>query len=278
MSVPATNAMARNLVWRMFRDAADEDYLVARWAALEGLNHQFLWSAQQALEKYLKAALLLNDRSISDDKHALKDLYHKLLPVVGDLLPMVLCPPNYFEEPGLPFEGARYPRWFDFQTLLEFISRVDLIGNPNVRYRQHSITFFGYDLHKFDEVCFLLRRVCVPLDMPYASTGGTYRSVLTRDRRLQSKRTLSFQDHPSTKKSRRLIRIFKCRNFSYFEKESRNAGLILARRSATNSPISLQARMPGEGIEAVKWLLNVGKFRKDEAKELRDFMQRIEQA
>lgn len=45
---------------RIFRDAADEDYVVARLAYKKMLGRQFLWSSNQAVEKYLKAASLCN--------------------------------------------------------------------------------------------------------------------------------------------------------------------------------------------------------------------------
>lgn len=43
-----------------FRDQADRDYIAARLACRFELIPQFLWSSQQALEKYLKAILLYN--------------------------------------------------------------------------------------------------------------------------------------------------------------------------------------------------------------------------
>lgn len=43
-----------------FRDQADRDYILARLACRYELFPQFLWSSQQAIEKYLKAILLYN--------------------------------------------------------------------------------------------------------------------------------------------------------------------------------------------------------------------------
>lgn len=43
-----------------FRDQADRDYIAARLACRHELFPQFLWSSQQAIEKYLKAILLYN--------------------------------------------------------------------------------------------------------------------------------------------------------------------------------------------------------------------------
>lgn len=45
---------------RSFRDMADGDYIVARMAMASQLVPQFLWSSQQAFEKYLKYILLIN--------------------------------------------------------------------------------------------------------------------------------------------------------------------------------------------------------------------------
>jgi HEPN domain-containing protein len=47
----------------VFRKQADLDYIAARSNFKLKLRQQFLWSAQQAIEKYLKAILLFNGKS-----------------------------------------------------------------------------------------------------------------------------------------------------------------------------------------------------------------------
>lgn len=47
----------------VFRNQADCDYIAARANFRMQLRQQFLWSGQQALEKYLKAILLFNGQS-----------------------------------------------------------------------------------------------------------------------------------------------------------------------------------------------------------------------
>ena len=47
----------------VFRKQADYDYIAARANYRMRLRQQFLWSAHQAVEKYLKATLLFNGRS-----------------------------------------------------------------------------------------------------------------------------------------------------------------------------------------------------------------------
>jgi HEPN domain-containing protein len=57
---------------RAFRDMADRDYLAARLACRADLMPQFLWSAQQAIEKYLKCILLLNRIPAQKVRHDIK--------------------------------------------------------------------------------------------------------------------------------------------------------------------------------------------------------------
>lgn len=52
-----------------FRDQADRDYITARLACRNELFPQFLWSAHQAIEKYLKAILLYNRINANQVKH-----------------------------------------------------------------------------------------------------------------------------------------------------------------------------------------------------------------
>jgi HEPN domain-containing protein len=54
-----------------FRDQADRDYIAARLACRHELFPQFLWSSQQAIEKYLKAILLYNRIKANNVKHDL---------------------------------------------------------------------------------------------------------------------------------------------------------------------------------------------------------------
>lgn len=56
-----------------FRDQADRDYILARLACRHELYPQFLWSSQQAIEKYLKAVLLYNRIEAKNINHSLDD-------------------------------------------------------------------------------------------------------------------------------------------------------------------------------------------------------------
>ena len=47
-----------NIATRSFRDVADQDYIAARLCYRSNLMVQFVWMAEQAIEKYLKAILV----------------------------------------------------------------------------------------------------------------------------------------------------------------------------------------------------------------------------
>jgi HEPN domain-containing protein len=63
---------------RSFRDVADGDYISARVCYQSNLKQQFLWASLQAVEKYLKAILLYNDRSTKRLSHDLEAAYERL--------------------------------------------------------------------------------------------------------------------------------------------------------------------------------------------------------
>lgn len=72
-----------------FRDQADRDYIAARLACRAELYPQFLWAAQQAVEKYLKAILLYNRIKAPKVGHNLMAAmeFTKQLPFVIELSP-----------------------------------------------------------------------------------------------------------------------------------------------------------------------------------------------
>jgi len=67
-----------NAIDRMFRNSADEDYIIARIAYFNGFNSHFLWNSYQSIEKYLKSILLYNRENISGEKHNVVLLYDRV--------------------------------------------------------------------------------------------------------------------------------------------------------------------------------------------------------
>lgn len=122
---------------RSFRNMADGDYIAARMAIRAGLMHQFLWSSQQAIEKYLKGILLFN-RIPAKVGHDIE----KAMTLTAQL----------------PFRIERRPQSD------KFIKHIAQVGE--YRYLDVSTYLHGYALLDLDMAVWDLRRYCQPLRMP----------------------------------------------------------------------------------------------------------------
>ena len=123
-----------------FRDQADRDYIAARLACRADLMPQFLWSAQQAVEKYLKAILLYN-------RVPAKKVGHD----IASALQLVEAIPN------TPFTinlSARTP---------EFINH--LVTHGQNRYIEKPYYVDGHILVDLDLTVWELRRYCQVLNV-----------------------------------------------------------------------------------------------------------------
>lgn len=145
-------------VQEIFIDTGDEDYITARWLFLNQLSRQFFWSAAQSLEKYLKAALLLNGHSVKKYNHDLIGLFKKASNFARSLIPPHLKAP---EQVRLFSENRNL--WGDSATE-KFISRIHEHGDPSNRYDYFGIILEPSDLYKLDQVVFALRNITCKLD------------------------------------------------------------------------------------------------------------------
>lgn len=131
---------------RHFRDSADGDYIMARMAHRLRLPQQFLWLAHQAVEKYLKAILLMNGFNAKPDKkkdgHDLMYFYRRVKAM-----------------PDLPVD---FPAKLD-----DFVSHLGEMGMS--RYLDFPIQTRGNDLLRLDESVWHLRRFCQTLNDPTES-------------------------------------------------------------------------------------------------------------
>ena len=146
----AKNAIVRE----MFIDTADDNYIVARWCAIEGVNTDFLWLSVHALEKYMKAALLLNEKAKKIRSHDIKILYPMIVELASDLLP---------SGPLRRPDNLNDIRWHD-EDAEAFIMRIHRDGDENSRYRVSGYAIHPDYLHKLDKMVFSIRRLCKPLD------------------------------------------------------------------------------------------------------------------
>lgn len=143
--IPAPeHAKINQFAIRCFRDTGDADYIAARLAIRSGLAQPFLWSAEQAVEKYIKCILMLNRRTT-------EGLLHK----IGDALERV--------NSTLPFkiELDKHEAKI-FQHLVSW--------NAD-RYLLHSFTLHSVEVLHLDKLVWKLRQYCEPLDvLHYADT------------------------------------------------------------------------------------------------------------
>lgn len=246
-SSPLHNVRTRSSIWRMFRDAADEDYLVARIAAKSSLQHQFCWSAQQAIEKYLKAILLLNGHSVVEYGHRLPEMFKKAESICGDLLPIMLCPPSNF--PSFSEFSVRS----GFIPFADFISRIDTLGDPNNRYRSFSVAFDFYDLNHLDQTCFFLRRVAFPLELE-VMPGKSAREFLGDNRLIQLHTTFSFTKLPHVRSKSINMKAFRWRNFAFYFESASKTGKITKGFTAINSELYLGFTGASADLDAMRWI------------------------
>jgi len=152
-----------SLVDDFFIKTADDNYVVARWCADIRMDVDFFWLALHCLEKYLKAALVLNGRSAKNYGHDIKALYADVHPLAPELLPITLTVPDWL--PDRVFSIGE-------EATEKFIERIYLYGQPDNRY-----LFVGYikrpaDLLKLDQLVFAIRRLCQPLECHFLRMRG----------------------------------------------------------------------------------------------------------
>ncbi|MGD9538792.1 MAG: hypothetical protein AB7P52_16035 [Alphaproteobacteria bacterium] len=171
-----------NLVHELFVRTADENYITARWCAINQLNTDFLWLAVHALEKYLKAALLVNGRSsvrsVPGQKpynHDIVRLYAEVKTLAGPLLPDNLTKPANLDT----------YHWLD-RTAEQFMEHLLRNGNAHNRYLIYGYVTRSQDLHMLDAMVFAIRRLICPLDEVWLPGRDpqkptfTHRELLTR--------------------------------------------------------------------------------------------------
>lgn len=234
------------------------------------LHHQFLWSAQQAVEKYLKCAHLLNIGPVLrfSNRHDLVPLFEAVADFSGVLIPDLSIPHNVFVV-------ERYGRSVKPELYRSFVERLEQEGSPDVRYRQYSISPEKYDLHRLDELCFLLRRICMPIDMEATGLEKTYRQLLKESPNWQPHPTLKALNPYGSQTNKELLEILHWCNFSFSEDTAIEEGKFANGRPAQNSEIFMTVqRLPDpEAAEALEWLINSVKLSRQDRHHIRENIQ-----
>jgi len=153
VNVARRKALQSTVIDELFVRTADENYIVARWCANNHLYTDFFWLIVHAVEKYLKAVLLYNGRSVLSYSHNIVALYDILAGFAGKLLPKELSVPEWCT--ALP----------NTLPTRQFVAYLFRRGNADNRYALHGYTSqLPRDLFMADSLVFAVRRLICPLN------------------------------------------------------------------------------------------------------------------
>ena len=148
------NVLKNEVVTHFFVNTADQDYILARMSYHGQMVNGFFWAAGQAIEKYLKASLLLNRKPSKKYNHDLVKLFKAVNQYASDLFPERLTKPPQLKT-GF-FNGEETP--------VEFLKRIKPYTDPNSRYNIFGYCLSPGDLFYLDQFIFAARRVAFRLD------------------------------------------------------------------------------------------------------------------
>lgn len=204
----------------LYIKTADENYVVARWCSRHRLETDFFWLAAHSLEKYMKAALLLNERSAKKYGHDIEKLYEDVRSLAPELLPSTLvCPPE--------IKGAERQD----EPTEQFIKRIHFYGQPDNRYQFVGYYKHGSDVLKLDQVLFAVRRLCQPLEAHYLGRphdgcpNQTRRERMLQDEPASSNLYSTLEEIIQGKRSKFLQRVLLNWNFPFAPNEFKHGAL-----------------------------------------------------
>ncbi len=149
---------AVDVIYESFVVTADQDYLASRLLAQSGLYRPFFWSAAQAIEKYLKALLLMNGDSILEFYgHPIKKLFNKAVKIEPHIANLNIEPHQEIQK------NTDLSALIETYFLDNFIAELEEHGCPNNRYNASGVIYNIGHLFALDSLIFKLRcNICVP--------------------------------------------------------------------------------------------------------------------
>lgn len=148
------------LIDDLFLARADEDYAAARLLVLNGLLRSHLWAAAQAVEKYVKAALLLRGQSSKFGHDKVWAKYRGLAEIEPGLLPTAFLKSKGFDK-----------KWWCEEKIEAYFGRLRNAWSAENRYNLHRSGVWLDDRHKLDQLVWAIRRLCCPVLADLASPG-----------------------------------------------------------------------------------------------------------
>lgn len=141
------------VICESFVEPADEDYVTARLLAQKGMHRAFFWAASQALEKYLKAFLLMRGASVKCFQgHPIKALFSKACSIDEQLTAL-----DTEFHPEIKFHPNLADSFVDI-SVSEFINDLEVHGSSDNRYNSFGVSFKSGHIFALDSFIFSLRQ------------------------------------------------------------------------------------------------------------------------
>lgn len=143
-----------NVICDSFVEPADEDYVSARLLSQKGMHRAFFWAASQALEKYLKAFLLMRGVAVDRFKgHPIVALHGEACSVDKQLATVDTRPhPSIRIHPNVSESIEEF-------SVASFIKGIEEHGSPDNRYNSFGVDFHSGYLFALDSYIFGLRNL-----------------------------------------------------------------------------------------------------------------------
>lgn len=158
-----------DVIYQSFVVSGDQDYLAARFMAINGLSRAFFWAAAQAVEKYFKAFLLMNGLSVQTYKgHPIIKLFEASQSVELSISRLDISP-----HVCIPINSSvnKHIRRF---TVVELLKDFEKYGSADNRYNIFGIDFNTGHLLALDALIFQLRELIGvdPIEKSFSNLGS----------------------------------------------------------------------------------------------------------
>lgn len=132
----AVESLIGSVIYESFVKTGDEDYVTARLTAQKGMHRAFFWAAAQALEKYMKAFLLMRGKGVLDyGNHDIQRIFKDVCDIHDSFRTMSLSPhPSIKINGDLNLENETI-------TAKEFVLLVNERGSSFNRYNESGVVF-----------------------------------------------------------------------------------------------------------------------------------------
>jgi len=144
---------AVDVIYESFVVPGDQDYLMSRLLAQKGLPRGFYWAAAQAIEKYLKAFLLMNDEGVKKFKaHPIKELFKAASRIDTSFADLSILPHHSIQ---VDHSVSHHLKRF---TIQDFIDELEKHGSADNRYNTIGVEYNTGHLCAMDSLSFQVRR------------------------------------------------------------------------------------------------------------------------